>query len=518
MFKKSISFLLILLLMTLSLAGCNNKESKDISTGSEPVSNSTEEEAKKILYDICSYSCNVDGGVTKESVETFLCEVLLHEGNEGIKNIFIKDLDTSISSDISQIINIDNGVEVKSEYVNLLAQEIFDIPIKSDKENYQLFMNDPPMIDLEIDTFEDMGNGVYYATAKSIDEEGNFYSYVNVRYKSNNGNIKILSFSESKLDLSKSEDNIAETATSDSEKNDWTKGYTFRVSKDGNTNKLWLKYNNTGEEILLVKSTQNSDVSKAISTIVNVQKSYDSSKIYFQTEAWATSNAIHVVDLNTLKEKFFSDGSFVKTVGKSPYTNSIIVLKNYIDGDNGRIESYFAIASNGNEICELGDTLEDNLVDQIEMTLDEKNHSDTNYSNKLSGYSNEVYNGYSIDYSSYSTVVIPMYNGINSFNEVIERDPSFKEDNYYALNFAIFGEISNLNITTVNVGGPEEEWNYETDSMANCMFVYLTQLPSDMSYITVNFDVYAGEGMYTNHKFTMDDMRSISEYEPLLFE
>lgn len=302
------------------------------------------------------------------------------------------------------------------------------------------------------------------------------------------------------------------------EKNDLTKGYTFRVINSSDGDRLFLKYNNTGDEITLVIPTADSDPTKSITNIVNVNKSHDGSKLYFETSAWPTSKAIHVVDLNTLKEKFFTDGWFIKNVGEYPYTNSVIVEKTYIKEGQGRITSYFAIASSGEELCELGNTLESDLVAQIGR-IQEQKCIEAESIKKLEGFQQETVNGVNIDYSKYTAVVIPQYNGVNKdklANEVLTSD-KYAEAPYTSVNFAVFGEVTNLKVLEAESMDHEYEIS-KLDDKSNTLITLNTKFPTDTSNILVKFSVHMGEGTYSDYEFSLDDMRDDSDYKPILVE
>lgn len=84
--------------------------------------------------------------------------------------------------------------------------------------------------------------------------------------------------------------------------------------------------------------------------------------------AFAVSNAVHVVDLVTFEERYFTDGFFIQNVGQAPYMDAVIVQKLPLT-DSGRAAIYYAMDVDGNEICELGSTLDtENLIGQITRT------------------------------------------------------------------------------------------------------------------------------------------------------
>ena len=130
--------------------------------------------------------------------------------------------------------------------------------------------------------------------------------------------------------------------TPKSEKDDLSKGYTYTLAEG----KLKLTYKNTGNSVILAEAGKNFD------DIMNANKSHNGLRLYFETPADNT-NEIHYVDLQTLKIKYFTEGVFVRNVGKHPYDNSVIINRPSIDGG----DNYFAYSSAGQELGNLGNEL-----------------------------------------------------------------------------------------------------------------------------------------------------------------
>lgn len=150
--------------------------------------------------------------------------------------------------------------------------------------------------------------------------------------------------------------------------NDLAGGYTYRVENGI----LKLTYINTGNEINIVESrpASNDDNTTYIADFTNIQKSHDGTKLFFEVIGDTFTNFIHVVDLYTLEERFFTYGWFIQNVAEEPYMDVVVVKQTYIPGGGARIASYFAVDYDGNTLCELGETLDsENLVEQITKAL-----------------------------------------------------------------------------------------------------------------------------------------------------
>ena len=64
-----------------------------------------------------------------------------------------------------------------------------------------------------------------------------------------------------------------------------------------------------------------------IGGIAGAQFSPDGRRLYFVSSAWATSGAVHVIDLATRKERFFTDGSSLVIVPNGDYRGCLLIQK-----------------------------------------------------------------------------------------------------------------------------------------------------------------------------------------------
>lgn len=122
---------------------------------------------------------------------------------------------------------------------------------------------------------------------------------------------------------------------------------------DALNNELWLKYSD-GIEELLVSSHSAKDVKDIIAFINTPRFSLDKKKIYFMSAAWATSYAIHVVDIETKSEHFVCDGNSLKVIQSGSYAGDLIVNKHKYN-DIGAYDDYYIVTPEGEEITDLGD-------------------------------------------------------------------------------------------------------------------------------------------------------------------
>jgi hypothetical protein len=97
---------------------------------------------------------------------------------------------------------------------------------------------------------------------------------------------------------------------------------------------------------------------KSICAFDNAQFSSSGRLLYFETPAWATSGAIHVLDLSTGKERFFIAGDGVKVLAtcRDPkYRDDIIAGQHRYFVFSGSYDWDFLFTPDGEEVGPLGD-------------------------------------------------------------------------------------------------------------------------------------------------------------------
>ncbi|KZL92373.1 cell wall-binding repeat-containing protein [Clostridium magnum] len=123
------------------------------------------------------------------------------------------------------------------------------------------------------------------------------------------------------------------------------------------SNELWLTYSD-GTEELLVSSHDAEETQDIVAGISNPQFSIDKKKIYFMSEAWATSASVHVVDIETKSEHFVCDGNYFKVIQNGPYAGNLIVNQHRYYEEGGSYNDYYIVSPEGEQISDLGDSSE----------------------------------------------------------------------------------------------------------------------------------------------------------------
>lgn len=121
-----------------------------------------------------------------------------------------------------------------------------------------------------------------------------------------------------------------------------------------------------------------------------------------------------------------------------------------------------------------------------------------------------------VDYNDYKCVVIPMHDTKNN-SKVDTVEVDFGGDNTTKLKFTVFGEIQDVKINYVANMGEEGKWK-ELGTISNSTVEINASLPNDMSGVIVHGKYHEGEGYYKDIKFSLDDMRDLTEYDIILFK
>jgi hypothetical protein len=106
---------------------------------------------------------------------------------------------------------------------------------------------------------------------------------------------------------------------------------------------------------LLIEEKTSKDPEKDLTGLALPHFSVDGRSVYFSADAWATSGAIHVIDLNNKQTRFVSSGNGIDIVRTGPYVGNIVTERHvYEKSLKGSYNSFFLIDQYGNVIAELG--------------------------------------------------------------------------------------------------------------------------------------------------------------------
>lgn len=139
---------------------------------------------------------------------------------------------------------------------------------------------------------------------------------------------------------------------------------------------IWL-INISGEHSkLLVESTPNDEPKYNLTSFHNLQFDGDSKKVFFQTEAWAVSSAIHSTDIKSNKTDFITDGNSLNIIKNGKFKNYLITEKHKYYPEGGSYDSFWLVSPSGEEVHNLGSSLVgiDKYLDNLDgIKLENKN-------------------------------------------------------------------------------------------------------------------------------------------------
>jgi Tol biopolymer transport system component len=127
---------------------------------------------------------------------------------------------------------------------------------------------------------------------------------------------------------------------------------------------LWLMDVSGQNAHAIVQSHEHEDVKQNLTGFNNPAFSLDGKAIYFLTTAWATSDAVHSIDLNTHKQYFVTDGNSLEIVPSGKYKGYLIVSEHKYHKIGGSYEDFWLVSPKGKAIKSLGEEQE-----QVDMFI-----------------------------------------------------------------------------------------------------------------------------------------------------
>lgn len=124
---------------------------------------------------------------------------------------------------------------------------------------------------------------------------------------------------------------------------------------DNEATELWLIGIDGSKPTLLIQGRDAQDVKQVIAGIGGADFSPDGKLLYFVCSAWATSGAVHVIDLATKKERFFTDGSSLEVVANGEYKGCLLIQKHRYFIGGGSYDWYWLLKPDGSEVGPVGE-------------------------------------------------------------------------------------------------------------------------------------------------------------------
>lgn len=93
-----------------------------------------------------------------------------------------------------------------------------------------------------------------------------------------------------------------------------------------------------------------------LSGFTDLNFSPDSRTLYFMSQAWATSGAIHAVDLATKVRRFVVDGNTLRVVKTGQYAGDLLVVRHKYYAAGGSYDFIWLVSPQGKELMNVGDS------------------------------------------------------------------------------------------------------------------------------------------------------------------
>ena len=116
---------------------------------------------------------------------------------------------------------------------------------------------------------------------------------------------------------------------------------------------IWVAGSGGDRPERVVRGNDDPDPKKVLAGFRAPQFSPDGRRIYFLSRAYATSDTVHRVDLNTRKLSFVSDGNSLEVVRKGKYRGHLIVSKHKYTAE-ASYDAYWLLTPDGKEVRRIG--------------------------------------------------------------------------------------------------------------------------------------------------------------------
>ncbi|HJT45141.1 MAG TPA: hypothetical protein VJ721_02615, partial [Chthoniobacterales bacterium] len=126
-------------------------------------------------------------------------------------------------------------------------------------------------------------------------------------------------------------------------------------SGDADATELWQIRANGKEPVLLVRSKQSDKMETNLAGFSNPQFSSNGKLVYFLSEAWATSGALHVVDTTNGKEHFVCPAAEFEVVLSGEYRDHLLVQQHRYFIGGGSYDWFWLLKPDGKEVGPVGE-------------------------------------------------------------------------------------------------------------------------------------------------------------------
>jgi dipeptidyl aminopeptidase/acylaminoacyl peptidase len=127
---------------------------------------------------------------------------------------------------------------------------------------------------------------------------------------------------------------------------------------DSPATELWQIGVDGKHATLLVRPRSSDKMENVLANLSKPQFSSDGRRVFFVSDAFATSGAVHVVDTTNGKEHFVCGGSDVEVIRSGEYRDCLLVAQHRYFIGGGSYDWYFLLHADGKEIGPVGEDTE----------------------------------------------------------------------------------------------------------------------------------------------------------------
>jgi len=109
----------------------------------------------------------------------------------------------------------------------------------------------------------------------------------------------------------------------------------------------------------LLQENAHADPKRSLVAFNNPVFSADGHSVYVMTQAWATSNAIHHINLRTGRSRFVAAGNSVQVVPHGRWAGHLVVMKHKYAPGGGARDHYWLLTPTGRELRRVGRSEDD---------------------------------------------------------------------------------------------------------------------------------------------------------------
>lgn len=121
---------------------------------------------------------------------------------------------------------------------------------------------------------------------------------------------------------------------------------------------LWQISADGKNATLLVRSKESDRMESVLANFSNLQFSTDGRYVFFLSDAWATSGALHVVDTTNGKERFVCPAGGFEVIRSGEYRDCLLVSQHRYFIGGGSYDWWWLVRPNGKEVGPVGEDTE----------------------------------------------------------------------------------------------------------------------------------------------------------------